>query len=73
VRREILEDKRKVAKYGSHENKAGEKLVGDEDPDIHRIKCQMKSLVEDFKVTEEMVCELWCQCSGSINEIRKLL
>jgi hypothetical protein len=53
--------------------KSGEKLVTDEDPDINRIKCSMKTLIDDFKVNEETMVELYLSLSGNITEIRKLL
>ena len=45
----------------------------DEDPDINRIKCSMKTLIDDFKVNEETMVELYLSLSGNITEIRKLL
>lgn len=48
-------------------------MVGEDDPDINRLKCQMKTIIEDFKISDEEVVELWIKLSGDITQIRKLL
>lgn len=46
-------------------------LVDDTDPSINRIRCQMKTIMDDFKLSEQVVADLYCRLSGDLTNIRK--
>jgi hypothetical protein len=48
-------------------------MVGEDDPDINRLRCQMKTVMEDFNIDVDTVASMWITFSGDISQIRKSL
>jgi hypothetical protein len=76
LKRSITENVEKASDVKNHtplNQKKDSSVIDEEDPDINRIKCQMRTIIEDYNIKEEVVADYWCQTSGNMNEIRKLL
>lgn len=73
VKRIINEDKTKAADINTHKQRQAKDMVGEDDPDINRLRCQMKTVMEDFNIDVEKVANMWITFSGDISQIRKSL
>lgn len=79
--REITEDVSKAAStdavkvYCLKNKKKNENpnQVDEEDPFIKRIDCQMRNIMEDYKISDVEMADLYCKTNGDMSEVRRLL